>query len=86
MKITELARTFDKKLTISYPDYDGNWMTSFDSGEVTDGVVLVSECGRGKSPNASLIDYVRKIAGKRMAFNAYTDRRVELEIPGDLEA
>lgn len=86
MKITEMSRTFDKKLNISYPDVNGKWMAEFTSGEVMDNGMLSSNCGRGDSPYAALKDYVRKIAGKRMAFNAHTDRRIELEIPRDLEA
>ena len=86
MKITELARTFDKKLTIHYPDMAGQWMADFYGAEVMQDGILSSDCGRGDSPDAALKDYVSKIAGKRMAFNAYTDNRVELEIPADLEA
>jgi len=84
MKITELSQVFDKKLRVLYPDVSGNWMASFDYGEVMDGGVLIGVCGRGKSPDAALKDYVSQIAGKRMVFHAYTDKRVELEIPGDL--
>jgi len=86
MKITELSQVFDKKLRIVYPDVSGNWMASFDNGEVMDGGVLIGACGRCKRPDAALKDYVSQIAGKRMVFNAYTDKRVELEIPAGLEA
>ena len=86
VKITELSQVFDKKLRVLYPDVNGNWMANFDYGEVMDDGVLIGECGRGKSPDAALKDYASKIAGKRMVFNAYTDQRVELEMPSDLEA
>ena len=86
MKITELARVFDKKLRATYPDIHGKWWLSFQGGEVMGDGVLIGECGRGDTLDEALEDYVAQIAGKRMVFNAYTDQRVELEIPSDLEA
>jgi len=84
MKITELAKILDKQLEMLYPDCAGKWYVSFRRGEVIDGCILIGETGRGANPQDALIDYARKIRGKRMAFGAHTKDRMEFVIPNDL--
>jgi hypothetical protein len=45
---------------------------------------LGSICGRGSTPNEALSEYAKMIAGKRLAFGAYTDNRQEFDIPKEV--
>ena len=84
MTITELAKLLDQQLEMLYPDTGGQWYGGFRQGEVIEGGVLIGVCGRGETTSEALADYVSEIAGKRMAFRAMTDKRMEFVIPSDL--
>ena len=86
MKITELAKLLDRKLEIRFPNVHGEWYASFHGGEIMSGGMLISEFGTGATPQGAISDYVRAIAGKRMAFGVGTSNRIEFEIPVDLQS
>ncbi len=49
----------------------------FQNSEIKDGMFLVGEYGRGKTFEEACEDYIHKISGKTIVFDAYTDSRKE---------
>ena len=81
MKIEEIAVLLNERFDCSYPDINGNWMFSFDCGEVKEGVFLAGIVGRGKTMDIARTDYINQIKGKTIVFHAMTDHRKEITIP-----
>lgn len=51
------------------------------SGEIKDGPMLITATGYGETLDAASADYLEKIQGRRMVFDAYGDHRYEVVIP-----
>lgn len=49
----------------------------------TDGHMLAGYFGNGPTPEIAIQDYGRKIAGRRLVFNAYTPDRKEFDAPNE---
>lgn len=57
------------------------YYVSFETGEIMKGGCLISNTGNGNTIDEALLDYCKHISYKRMAFGAYTNNRVEIDIP-----
>lgn len=57
--------------------------TSLRRVEVMTRGILSSVLGNGDTPEEAMRDYARQLAGYRVAVNAYTPEREELDIPND---
>ena len=53
----------------------------FEGGEVMENGMLVGVFGDGNTVDQALDDYCNQISGKRMAFNAMTPYRINIDIP-----
>jgi len=84
MNIQELSELLGQELKLRFPDVNGKWFGSFSNGEVKEGGLLLGVCGRADTPGEAIDDYVRRIAGKKMVFDAGSDTRTEFNIPKDL--
>jgi len=67
--IGDFARTYDLHLTVTQQG-PHRWTASFDSIEVKDGPVLWSAYGDAATPFDAVRDYIIKIAGCRLVFDA----------------
>ena len=85
MKLTEYADVIRQELEIHYYP-SGLWTARFKGGEVKDGPILISEYGRGNTPQHALDNYISHIRGTVLVFNATggADRR-EYSVPASLE-
>lgn len=54
---------------------------SFEKGDIMEGGCLISDCGRGNTVDEALKDYCKIISCKRLAFDAYTPKRKEIQFP-----
>jgi len=54
---------------------------SFKKGEIMEGGCLVSAMGNGDTIDEALKDYCIQISNRRLAFNAYTPERKEIQFP-----
>lgn len=86
MTIYEFADIIDQQLNITrYSNQNNRWSASFNAGEVKEGPMLVGEYGNGHNSDEAIEDYLTKIRGKRVVFNAMSDKyRCEYVIPKDL--
>lgn len=57
------------------------YWASFVGVEVMDNGILSSVAGNGDTPAQAAAYYARKISGTRIAVNAYSDKRVEIDVP-----
>lgn len=82
MKLEEIMILIGEKLEVRFPDIEGNYMFSFERGEISRGCVLESVTGRGKTPNEARADFIPKISGKTIVFHAMDkEKRREYKIP-----
>ena len=54
----------------------------YKNAEVKDGMFLISEFGVGKDFESACDDYMNKIRGKKLVFNAYSSARREVQVLG----
>lgn len=59
------------------------YYVSFPNVEIMERGMLASYHGDGDTPDAAAADYARQLAGRRIAIDAYTDERVEIDVPND---
>lgn len=80
MTIAEFAELHD--LTMVLREHLTGWNASFERAEVmVPPAGLLSEYGRGATPDAAIEDYAVAISGRRLAIDAYTDKRREITVP-----
>lgn len=85
MDIQEYADVINANLKITrYHNQRGRWSAKFEFCEVKDGVMLVGEYGNGKNPTQAIDDYLKRILGKTIVFNAMADSRREFNVPATL--
>lgn len=84
IKIEYVSLLIEQDIKIYYNRSLQLWMARFVNGEIMRSRCLSTEVGRGRNPIEALEDYVMKIKGKRMAFNASSTTRVEHEMPKEL--
>jgi len=80
--IEDFADIANKELVVRrYPLQRNRYTCSFDGGEITDGRILSSSYGDGRTPIEAMNAYAAAISGKKIVFNAYRDTRAEFGIP-----
>ena len=78
----------DILLSLAYKDLrvwrlnDGTICVVYDGADIKDGPFLVHEFGRGRTFEEACTDYLDRIRGKTLVFNALTDRRYEVTVLG----
>ena len=85
MNITDYAKIINAHIRVGYNAelHNGVWQARFEHCEVMQNGFLVGEWGSGRTPDSAIKNYAAAIAGKRIVFNAYDDRR-EFIVPDDL--
>lgn len=85
ISIEDFADIINKELDIKrYPNQDNRYMVKFDA-EVKDDCVLIGYHGNGSTPTEAIQDYIKKIKGRTLVFNAMTKDRKEFVVPTTLE-
>ena len=89
MKITDYVDVISCNIKITYNHNPGcRWSASFEYAEVIEhagSCMLASLYGNAETPDKALDDYVRKIRGKILVFNAWdADKRREYKVPEHL--
>jgi hypothetical protein len=85
MTLEELAFLCDIQLDVVYRPVLGCWQARFPGGEIKRQGMLESPMGVGDDPISALRDYLPKIRGQILVFNAYDDsNRKEYHIPTTL--
>lgn len=69
----------DERIEIG-KDVDGNFMVEYQHCDIKDGPVLRGDPGRGRSIWNAAEDYIKKISGKTLVFNAASASRKEVSI------
>ena len=54
----------------------------YDKAEIKDGPILIGEYGRGLTFEDSCDDYLNKIRGRKLVFNAFEKSREEITVLG----
>lgn len=87
MKITDYCDILNKEIKIIYyPNQNGRWSARIEFVEVLEGSLLVGSYGNSDTPYNAIKDYINKIKGKRIVFNAMmADKRQEFDVPKNLE-
>lgn len=84
MTITEYADSLNVDIEIIYYHNQNRYSAAFKGAEISDSGCLIGAYGNGSTPNDALKDYVDRIKGKSIVFNAYSDRRRTYEVPQSL--
>lgn len=63
------------------PGMGVRYYARFESCEVIDGSCLVGIYGNGRTPDEAISGYAEALSHKRVAVDAYTDKRKELNVP-----
>lgn len=85
MNIYEFADIIGKDIEIiRFANQKGRVAARFERSEIKKGCGLFSEYGEGKTIEEAIKDYVKKIKGKTIVFNAMTDKKQEYNVPDNL--
>ena len=85
MDITDYCDIINTIIDVHYiPNQEKRWMAKFEDCEVMVRGMLAVYHGNGHTPDEAILDYIEQIKGKRIAFNAYRDNRVEYDVPENL--
>ena len=84
MTLKELATLLGIQIEILYPDINGRWYVHLKNAEIMERGCLCSATGRGNSPEEAMVDYVSRIAGTRVAIDAFSNKRREFSVPGGI--
>lgn len=60
---------------------NGKYFASFENAEVMESGMLKGAYGNGQTEESAIEHYAIEISGKRLALNAYTEGRRELNVP-----
>lgn len=86
MDICEYSDVVNAQLVIRYyPNQGSRFSCHFENGEIKEGGILSSIYGNDVTPVGAMNDYVSKIRGKRIIFNATLNSRREFDIPKYLD-
>lgn len=89
MTIEELGDVLGVDLVIKRrPDQGRRYTAAFFRVEVKENSsssILAGEYGTGRTPNEAINDYIDKIRGKLLVFNALSSNRKEISVPQTLE-
>lgn len=86
MKLSEYCDAINMQINVRrYSNQNERWVAGFEHCEIKEGGCLTSSYGSGHSCDGAIEDYIRKISGKRIVLNAYSDLRREFTVPMGLE-
>ncbi len=86
MNILEYADILNLDLKITYHhNQDGRFSADLERVEVMRDGGLSGVYGNGPTPAAAILDYAKRLQGKRIAVNAYTNQRREYSVPANLD-
>ena len=77
-----VMQVFERSASISTPAQ--RYYARFEDTEVMWKGMLRGVYGEGPNPDAAIKDYGFRIRGSRIAVNAYSDKRQEVDVPNDL--
>lgn len=90
MTIEELADILGVNLVIRrYANQNNRYTAEFERTEIKiqkESVFFYGEHGTGKTPQEAISDYAKKIRGKWLVINAYSNNRKEFGVPRTLTA
>ena len=85
MTIFEFADAINKEIVIRYyPNQNDRFSASFERCEISEPNILIGVYGDGKSPAGAIDDYLNKIRGQKIVFNAHGNNRQEFTVPKKL--
>lgn len=73
MNLLEQLINASGEIVIISKDVNDNYMVHFEHCDVYKNPGALGEAGRGKTVDAAVKDYVKKISGKKLVFNYGTD-------------
>jgi hypothetical protein len=80
----DFATLCGSTIEVKYSDVIDQFYACFAGAEVISPGFLTAVCGYGKTRNEAKKDYVTKIAGKRIVFDAFKPERREYVVPENL--
>jgi len=85
MLVNERPRSLCESMAhMSWPGC--RYCARFDDVETKDGLILTGEYGNGATPEAAIIDYAKRIAGKRLVFLPLQGERKDFDAPNEWAA
>ena len=82
MKSSDILLALDgERLEVS-KNSSGGINVRYQNAEVKDGMFLILDLGRGRNFEEACDDYLSKIRGKKLVFNARTEDRREIMVLG----
>lgn len=85
MNIYDFADAIEKNIVIiRYNNQDNRFLAMFERCEVSEGFVLIGEYGTGTNPIQAVNDYAKKLQGRKIVFDAYSDNRIEYDVPKNI--
>lgn len=87
MNIYELSDMLDTNLVLTrYSNQGRRWSAQLHWTEIKDGNILSSSYGSGETPDEAVNDYINKIRGKLLVYNAGGETRRTLTAPDTLRS
>ena len=80
MTLMEIGIVIGKELEITHRD-SGLVIVSFNKTEIRENGILTSSYGVGKTIIKAKKDYCKKLMGARLAIDAFTSKRREIQLP-----
>jgi len=83
-EILDYEKEIGVELVVNERTPQGNlpkYYIEFENGEVMENKCLCGVTGNGNTIDKALINYCEEISGTRMAFNAYSSSRREIQLP-----
>lgn len=86
LTIFDFADIIDKNIEITrFPNQNNRWIAKFDRGEIKEDCTLAGVYGTGANPVDAINDYIENIKGKKIVFNAMSEKnREEHMIPKNI--
>lgn len=82
MKSSDILLSLDHERLEVFKSIDGYIGVSYRNAEVKDGMFLISNSGWGNDFEEACSDYLNKIRGKKLVFDARSDDRREIMVLG----
>ena len=82
MKSSDILLALDNERLEVFKNRVSTISVKYKGAEIKDGYFLISCCGNGKSFEDACDDYLNKIRGKKLVFDACSDDRREVTVLG----
>ena len=82
MKSSEILLSLDDGRLEVFKNYHERICVKYQGAEVKDGAFLIGEYGTGIDFESACDDYLNKIRGKKLVFNACSNNRKEIMVLG----